>query len=165
MKSFKLFANLNNFVLKNKYALAPRPGYKNATTTAKSFASTTVKERHHTNSRCLIHKLEQPERRNLSAFQQPTAGAQSQIANAIEYHKSTGTIEVGWSQGDSDHFPILWLRDNCQCPKCYNESSMSRRLLMRDLDPDTSPSQVKVRIVERQLPKKRLILREKEIRL
>ncbi len=53
-------------------------------------------------------------------------------------------VKVAWRDGSDAQYPFLWLRDNCLCPRCYNESSMSRRLLMRDLDPQAAPAQVEV---------------------
>ena len=34
----------------------------------------------------------------------------------------------------SHYFPSIWLRDNCQCPKCFNEHAQARLVLMKDLD-------------------------------
>lgn len=32
-------------------------------------------------------------------------------------------------------FPTVWLRDNCQCPKCYHPDTQSRSSLVKNLDP------------------------------
>ena len=53
-------------------------------------------------------------------------------------------VELKWNGSETQQYPYLWLRDNCQCPNCYNASSMSRRLLMRDLDPKSAPVEIKV---------------------
>ena len=45
---------------------------------------------------------------------------------------------------DANEYPAVWLRDNCQCPKCYNKHANARLLLMKDLDVDIKPKQVSV---------------------
>ena len=35
-----------------------------------------------------------------------------------------------------EHYPAVWLRDNCQCPKCYQASALARLHLMRNVDPE-----------------------------
>ena len=35
---------------------------------------------------------------------------------------------------ESHYFPSIWLRDNCQCPQCFNEHAQARLVLMKDLD-------------------------------
>ena len=39
-------------------------------------------------------------------------------------------------------FPAIWLRDNCQCSKCFNEHAQARLVLMRDLDINMKPISV-----------------------
>ena len=56
-------------------------------------------------------------------------------------------VELKWNGNETNQYPYLWLRDNCQCPSCYNASSMSRRLLMRQLDPKSAPAEIKVIIL------------------
>ncbi|MPC14455.1 Gamma-butyrobetaine dioxygenase [Portunus trituberculatus] len=41
---------------------------------------------------------------------------------------------VRWENGSVDSYPYIWLRDNCQCPKCYHPVSLARRVLLKDLD-------------------------------
>ncbi len=36
----------------------------------------------------------------------------------------------------SNDFPLAWLRDNCQCPKCYHPVSKARLSLLRDIPKD-----------------------------
>ena len=48
------------------------------------------------------------------------------------------------STEDVNEYPAVWLRDNCQCPKCYNKHANARLLLMKDLDVDIKPNQVLV---------------------
>ena len=41
-------------------------------------------------------------------------------------------------------YPGVWIRDNCQCPKCFDQSSQQRMILMKDFDPEVIPSGVKL---------------------
>ena len=43
---------------------------------------------------------------------------------------------------ESHQFPAIWLRDNCQCSKCFSEHAQARLVLMRDLDLDMKPTDV-----------------------
>ncbi|KAK7077966.1 Gamma-butyrobetaine dioxygenase, partial [Halocaridina rubra] len=52
--------------------------------------------------------------------------------------------QVLWSNGESDIFPYVWLRDNCQCPSCFHPSSKSRIHLIQDLDVNTRPFSAEV---------------------
>ncbi len=149
MKFFRLhvFASRRLFGIENENGLVLRHGYKNASVSATACASTQLKSSLYLNSRHFIQKTNSQNRQKFSDFQRPTVAVHSPQATAVEYNRDAGTIEIVWDQKDSDSFPILWLRDNCQCPQCFNESAMSRRLLMRDLDPDTTPSQIKVHVL------------------
>ena len=35
-------------------------------------------------------------------------------------------LHVTWSDSTSSRFPFVYLRDNCQCPECFHESSLQR---------------------------------------
>lgn len=41
-------------------------------------------------------------------------------------------------------YPSIWLRDNCQCPKCYHGDSKSRVLNWQDLKYDLAPKTIEV---------------------
>ena len=45
---------------------------------------------------------------------------------------------------DVNEYPAVWLRDNCQCSRCYNKHANARLLLMKDLDVDVKPDRVSV---------------------
>ena len=66
------------------------------------------------------------------------------ISVAVTNNVKSECIELKWTGKESYQYPYLWLRDNCQCPNCYNASSKSRRLLMRDLNPESTPWEIKV---------------------
>ncbi|CAK1602581.1 unnamed protein product [Parnassius mnemosyne] len=46
-------------------------------------------------------------------------------ASSIIYNEDVVTLEI---QGKSLKFPFVWLRDNCQCEKCFHKSAKSRIL-------------------------------------
>ena len=52
-------------------------------------------------------------------------------------------VEVAWAEDDSQdalaYFPCVWLRDNCQCPECYNLDAKARSLRMKNLDVKIEP--------------------------
>lgn len=43
-------------------------------------------------------------------------------------------VEVEWEDGGHSQYPFTWLRDNCQCPKCFLASAEARTLLLSDVD-------------------------------
>ena len=54
-----------------------------------------------------------------------------------------GLLSVAWEkEGTIDKYPLVWLRDNCQCKDCFDPSSRQRKLLLRDLDAEIKPSKV-----------------------
>jgi hypothetical protein len=55
-----------------------------------------------------------------------------------------GDVLVVQSGSEEHKFPAIWLRDNCQCPKCFHKDSQARLVLMRDLDHSMKPSRVEL---------------------
>ena len=53
-------------------------------------------------------------------------------------------LENMGSVADVNEYPAVWLRDNCQCPSCYNKYANARLLLMKNLDVDVKPERVSV---------------------
>ena len=53
-----------------------------------------------------------------------------------------GLVNVAWDgiNGIMDKYPSVWLRDNCQCPECFDPSSRQRKLLLRNLDSEIQPT-------------------------
>ncbi|CAG0889885.1 unnamed protein product, partial [Cyprideis torosa] len=47
-------------------------------------------------------------------------------------------------ESKEEKYPFLWLRDSCLCEDCHLTSSKSRSLLLKDLNPHTKPTHVKV---------------------
>ena len=48
----------------------------------------------------------------------------------------TNVLSITWSDSKEEQYPAVWLRDNCQCPKCYHASAFERLHLMRNVDPE-----------------------------
>ncbi len=48
--------------------------------------------------------------------------------------------------GQSASFPFPWLRDNCQCEKCFEPKSFSRVVNLREWSLDMKPKSVTVRL-------------------
>ncbi|XP_059468794.1 gamma-butyrobetaine dioxygenase-like isoform X2 [Neocloeon triangulifer] len=53
-------------------------------------------------------------------------------------------LELTWLQGSSSSFPLTWLRDNCQCPKCFHPDSKSRTVDWATCDITIKPKEVQV---------------------
>ena len=51
----------------------------------------------------------------------------------------TNGVHIHWKDGQHDEYSGVWLRDNCQCPKCYNVAAKNRMMLMQDLDVNIKP--------------------------
>ncbi|CAH1250334.1 BBOX1 [Branchiostoma lanceolatum] len=66
------------------------------------------------------------------------------IMEKVCLNEAARMVEVEWSGGGVSRFPYVWLRDNCQCPQCFNPDSRSRLVLMLDLDVNVSPVRVEV---------------------
>lgn len=43
-------------------------------------------------------------------------------------------VRVEWEDGSESRYPCVWLRDNCQCPRCFLRSAGARRLVFEELD-------------------------------
>jgi len=39
---------------------------------------------------------------------------------------SNGMLHVTWNNNTVNRYPFVYLRDNCQCPECFHESSLQR---------------------------------------
>ena len=51
----------------------------------------------------------------------------------VEWDPKDGSAPCAF---DRDEYPYVWLRENCQCPKCFHEDALGRLFLMSDLDLD-----------------------------
>ncbi|CAH1250468.1 BBOX1 [Branchiostoma lanceolatum] len=82
--------------------------------------------------------------RRFSAFSRSPEFQESVIMEKVGLNEAARMVEVEWSGGGVSRFPYVWLRDNCQCPQCFNPDSRSRLVLMSDLDVNVSPVRVEL---------------------
>lgn len=55
-------------------------------------------------------------------------------------------VVVRDDSGNGFEFPIIWLRDNCQCSECYNSETFARIIDWDNFDFDVKPETVDVRL-------------------
>lgn len=53
-------------------------------------------------------------------------------------------LEITFADGSSSSFPYCWLRDNCQCPQCFDSDALCRKLTLEDWQHDDCPASVQV---------------------
>ncbi|XP_063842372.1 gamma-butyrobetaine dioxygenase-like isoform X6 [Scylla paramamosain] len=75
------------------------------------------------------------------SYSQSTAGA---TIAAVNLQPDAKMLKVRWTGGGDDSYPYLWLRDNCQCTKCFHRSSLSRSVMLKDLSLSLNCADVKV---------------------
>lgn len=51
-------------------------------------------------------------------------------------------VYIHWKDAQHDEYSWVWLRDNCQCLKCYNVVAKNRMMLMQDLDVNIKPLKI-----------------------
>jgi hypothetical protein len=67
------------------------------------------------------------------------------LVQAQKTAKGTEVLSVQWNNNKVEaQYPAVWLRDNCQCPKCYQNSALARKLVMKDLDAGISMTEPKL---------------------
>ncbi|XP_047113969.1 gamma-butyrobetaine dioxygenase-like [Schistocerca piceifrons] len=72
----------------------------------------------------------------------------TQAAAAVQQHpKPVATVDgdlvsLHLPSGEHHKLPTMWLRDNCQCPKCFNSQQMSRIIYWDELDTSVKPADV-----------------------
>lgn len=62
---------------------------------------------------------------------------------AIKVNAAKETIEI-INAKDVYEYPFVWLRDNCQCPECFHQTSLSRTLNWENFDLSVSPKNVQI---------------------
>ncbi|XP_059091646.1 gamma-butyrobetaine dioxygenase-like [Tigriopus californicus] len=67
------------------------------------------------------------------------------ISSILRVQESEECLTIETNNSESYSYPFLWLRDNCQCPQCFNSSSQSRSSFLRDLPPSVKPSAIQVK--------------------
>ena len=69
----------------------------------------------------------------------PTTGP---TMTAVRGDHMRGMLITQWSDGTQNEFPFLWLRDNCQCSKCFHKSATQRLFVMENLNVNVEPTNV-----------------------
>ena len=66
---------------------------------------------------------------------------ETDITKGNVWQDDQGLVCVAWEgrKEEVDRYPSVWLRDNCQCPDCFDPSSRQRKLLLRNFDADIQP--------------------------
>ncbi|MCR9215450.1 MAG: TauD/TfdA family dioxygenase [Proteobacteria bacterium] len=60
----------------------------------------------------------------------------------FEFETLGSSVIVTWPDGQTTDYPFIWLRDNCQCPKCFHPSTHERLLFTAAIDPEITPTSV-----------------------
>lgn len=55
------------------------------------------------------------------------------------------TVNVTFADTTTSDYPYVWLRENCQCPNCFQSDAIARLFLVDDLDINIQPKEVQVR--------------------
>ncbi|EDO40404.1 predicted protein [Nematostella vectensis] len=72
--------------------------------------------------------------------------ASAALVKHIELEDNDGMLHVHWKNNQINRYPYVYLRDNCQCPKCYNSLLLQRNLdSISEVDLDVKPKAVEVR--------------------
>ncbi|KAK3875066.1 hypothetical protein Pcinc_020052 [Petrolisthes cinctipes] len=53
-------------------------------------------------------------------------------------------VKVRFCDDTSSRYPYVWLRENCQCPSCFNSDAVARLFLTDDLDLHVHPKDIQV---------------------
>jgi hypothetical protein len=77
--------------------------------------------------------------------EQPTFETKKQRIAAVNSAQQRRQLDVKWQHGEVTSYPFVWLRDNCHCPLCYNQTAKSRCQLVSDLPLDAYPLHTKVK--------------------
>ncbi|XP_064619881.1 gamma-butyrobetaine dioxygenase-like [Lineus longissimus] len=68
----------------------------------------------------------------------------SDLVQDVAMSNSNSRLCITYADGKTYQLPYVYLRDNCQCPRCWHPSTLSRQVLMMDLDINIKPSHAKV---------------------
>ena len=65
---------------------------------------------------------------NTASTNCPAAAKSASDPTVKNIHKedSNGMLHVTWNNNTVNRYPFVYLRDNCQCPECFHESSLQR---------------------------------------
>jgi len=64
-----------------------------------------------------------------------------QSVSSFNLEEATNRLVIRWKDevSGTDAFPLVWLRDNCQCPLCFASSSQSRAINLGNFKLDQKP--------------------------
>ena len=57
------------------------------------------------------------------------------------------SMQVQWLTGETSILPWVWLRDNCQCSKCFDTYSQNRTFHLKNLDLQIQPTNTTVKSI------------------
>lgn len=65
-----------------------------------------------------------------------SSSSEGRYINSIQENSTKERVlDVNWEDGVSSQYPFVFLRDNCQCPKCFHPDTKSRQIdMFRDPD-------------------------------
>ncbi len=53
----------------------------------------------------------------------------------VKLDPNSNRLSIRWEGKTQDNqYPLVWLRDNCQCPLCFDSSSQSRTINLADFN-------------------------------
>ena len=84
---------------------------------------------------------------NTASTNCPAAAKSASDPTVKNIHKedSNGMLHVTWNNNTVNRYPFVYLRDNCQCPVCFHESSFQRSFdTVGRLNLDIQPHRVDV---------------------
>lgn len=50
----------------------------------------------------------------------------SRLVKTLDKQPNDGLLNVTWDNGTISRYPFVYLRDICQCPECFHDSSKQR---------------------------------------
>ena len=81
---------------------------------------------------------------SLNSEESPGTGSKLPLGIEEPNTSDTNVKEEPGTRPTSYEYPFVWLRDNCQCEKCFQPAAKSRILLVRDLDLNDHPTNTTV---------------------
>ncbi|KAK7070451.1 Gamma-butyrobetaine dioxygenase [Halocaridina rubra] len=75
----------------------------------------------------------------------PLAEPSTVTIDNVHFQNDEQKLKVQWNGGESDVFPYIWLRDNCQCSQCFHPFSKARLIPLNALSLFISPVSTEVK--------------------
>jgi len=80
-----------------------------------------------------------------------TPALTSRCHSSIKHDNSSGNVEIHWDSGSLSRVPYEFLRDNCQCPSCFNEFATQSVTLLPDVLKDSEQGIKDARVLDDQI--------------